>query len=113
MQFDALTATHEKKLIDKWAALDTTPRQDNGEWYSVHRQTGKKAGQLRIIQYLILLMCGTGPRTQGQRYQTLCQKETDAELFGKIKSGTAAFINKGLVIEADMYVLCIAYSLPF
>lgn len=76
-------------------------------------QTGKKAGQSRIIQYLILLACGTGPRTQGQRYQTLCQKETDAELFGKIKSGTAAFINKGLGIEADMYVLCIAYSLPF
>jgi hypothetical protein len=49
------------------------------------------------------LMCSVGPRTQGQRYQTLCQKENDAELIGQSTSGTAAFINRGLGIEADMY----------
>jgi hypothetical protein len=41
MQFDALTATHDK-LIAKWEALDTTPRQDNGEWYSVHSSNWTK-----------------------------------------------------------------------
>ena len=46
-------------------------------------------------------MCHTGPRTQGQRYQTLCQKENDTELLGQGKSGASAFINKGLGLEAD------------
>lgn len=41
-QFDALTATQDKKLVKKWEALDMTPRQDNGERYSVHHSNWKK-----------------------------------------------------------------------
>jgi hypothetical protein len=42
IQFDALTVTHGKKLIEEWEMLDTNLMQKNGEWYSVHRLNWSK-----------------------------------------------------------------------
>jgi hypothetical protein len=99
-QFDALTATQDEKLVKKWEALDMTPRQDNGEWYSVHSSNWKKGKSNEhpiffhdscVIQVLALRDSDT----------RLCQKENDTELLGQGKSGASAFINKGLGLEAD------------
>jgi hypothetical protein len=71
----------------------------NGTVFTI--QTGTKVSQI-IVLHFPLLTHNEGPRTQGQRYQTLCQKENDAELLGQGMSGASAFINKGIGIEADM-----------
>jgi hypothetical protein len=42
-----------------------------------------------------------GRRTQGQRYQALCQVEHDA-LPGVALTGAAYFINTGLRLESEM-----------
>jgi hypothetical protein len=55
-----------------------------------------------IALHFPLLTHDKGPCTRGQRYQTLCQKENDAELLGQGMSGASALINKGIGIEADM-----------
>ena len=50
-----------------------------------------------------------GPRTQGQRYQSLCKEEMDNELAGKGVSGATAFVNNRLRIEAEMCVAEMRY----
>jgi hypothetical protein len=71
----------------------------NGTVFTV--RTGTKVSQI-VVLHFPLLTHDEGPRTQGQRYQTLCQKENHAELLGQGMSGASAFINKGIGIEADM-----------
>ena len=48
----------------------------------------------------------TGPPTQAKAYQKLIQDELTAELAGSGKlTGEAQFINTGLRIEHDQYVI--------
>lgn len=65
--------------------------------------SGLKASQniLLRIKKLLTIATYTGPRTQAQRYQALCQKDHNADIQGHGKSENAAFIHKGLSIEAD------------
>jgi hypothetical protein len=63
--------------------------------------SGLKASRNILFQIETLLTVVTGPRTQTQRYQALCQKDHNANIQGRGKSENAAFVHKGLSIEAD------------
>ena len=63
--------------------------------------SGLKASRNILLQIKTLLTVATGPRTQAQRYQALCQKDHNGDIQGRGKSDNAAFVHKGLSIEAD------------
>jgi len=96
--FKALTALHPKGLIARWEEMETEPKTIDGEVISVYEpRFGKNSVSLASNLNLWL--------------KELVQAERVAEISGEGAEGDAQFINTGISLQEQQYVLYLRIKL--
>jgi hypothetical protein len=110
--FDALSARHGPTLVAQWETMSIEPKYEDGRWTSVFcsKYANKGTPPSRIYFITSRTHWRAAPPTQGRVYQQLCEQEYIAELAGSTYSGASQFVNTGLRIEADQYVIGYSFT---
>ncbi|KAJ6607491.1 hypothetical protein B0H10DRAFT_2227795 [Mycena sp. CBHHK59/15] len=86
-QFDAFNRTQSPELVKQWEAMDVAPKMVNGKFESVFQANFKK-----------------GPPTHAAAYAQLLEQEVEAATAEhEKKTGDAALISTGLLVERDQH----------
>ncbi|KAJ6601680.1 hypothetical protein B0H10DRAFT_1958314 [Mycena sp. CBHHK59/15] len=91
-QFDAFNRTQSPELVKQWEAMDVAPKMVNGKFESVFQANFKK-GEISL----------SGLRLMRLHTQLLEQEVEAATAEHEKKTGDAALISTGLLVERDQH----------
>lgn len=92
-------------LLQKWDAVDDTPRGTGKQIISVHRAKFQQSKYYYIIKRINSdLPRVSGPPTQAKARQKLIQEEYVREIAGFSQIGEASLVATGINLEQDQYV---------